>query len=55
MGVLERKMETHGIHSVPAPTAEPYLVIQDSGAGRREVHQDAMGPQLLFPCPPSGI
>lgn len=51
MGVWERNMEAHSLHSVPAPAAELYLVIQDGGARRRKLHQDAMGATASFFLP----
>lgn len=44
-------MDSRGIHSVPAPATEPYLVIQDSGTGRRKLYQDAMGATTAVSLP----
>lgn len=51
MGVWERKMDSHGIHSIPAPATGPYLVIQDSGTGRRKLYQDATGATTTVSLP----
>lgn len=51
MGVWERKMDSRGVHSIPAPATGPYLVIQDSGTGRRKLYQDAMGATTAVSLP----
>lgn len=54
MGVWERKMDSRGIHSIPAPATggdTGHLVIQDSGTGRRKLYQDATGATTTVSLP----